>query len=146
MPDGAKLMAAILLAALGFILSDMVKATFEEEINFGYFSYVNTILGAIVGWSLVGRRAGRGLTFAINNGFTGVVFFIFVAIFVQACNEMLRLSLRNRYDDAFEALLAVIAFMLEYAQQMLTMPIGVVVLLGGVVVGLCTEVAWHRFR
>lgn len=146
MPDGAKLTAAILLGALGFILSDMIRALMEEDMNFGYFNYVNVLLGVVVGWSLVGRRAGRGLTFAINNGFTGVVSLVFLGLFVQGVNEMLRLALRNRYDNAFEALIAVVELMMEYALVMATVPIAVVVVLGGIIAGLCTEVAWHRWR
>lgn len=146
MPDGAKLTAAILLGALGFILSDMIRGLMDEEINFGYFNYVNVLLGFLVGWGMVGRRAGKGLTFAVNNGFTGVVSLVILGLFVQSCNEMLRLSLRNRYDNAFEALVAVVQLMMEYAVTMATIPVAVVVILGGIIAGLCTEVAWHRWR
>jgi hypothetical protein len=146
MPDGAKLMAAVLLGALGFILSDMIKALMDEDINFGYFSYVNVLLGVVVGWSLVGRRAGRGVTFAINNGFTGVIAMVMLGLFVQGSNEMLRLAMRNRYDSAFEAIISIVEHMMEYALVMSTVPIAVVVVLGGIIAGLCTEVAWHRWR
>lgn len=146
MPDGAKLTAAILLGAFGFILSDMIRGLMDEEINFGYFNYVNVLLGVFVGWTLVGRRAGRGITFAVNNGFAGIFALVVLGLFVQGSNEMLRLALRNRYDNAFEAVIEVVQLMLEYAWTMATVPIGIVMVLGGIIVGLCTEVAWHRWR
>jgi hypothetical protein len=146
MPDSAKLVAALFLGALGFVLSDMIKPLFEEDFIFGYFNYVNTLLGVFVGWTMVGRRAGRGITAAVNNGITGMVSLIFLGVFVQACNEMLRLALRSRYDSAFEALMAVVQIGLDYFILMSTVPIWGVAIAGGVVAGLITEVIWFRWR
>ena len=95
---------------------------------------------------MVGRRAGRGITAAVNNGVTGMVSLIFLGLFVQAVNEMLRLALRNRYDTAFEALLAVLEIGMEYFMLMSTVPIWAVAIAGGVVAGLITEVIWFRWR
>lgn len=146
MPDSSKLVAALILGALGFVLSDMIKPLLDEGFNFGYFNYVNTILGVLVGWRMVGRRAGLGITAAVNNGITGMLSLVFLGVFAQACNEMLRLSLRNRYDGAFEALVAVVDLCLEYFILMSTIPIWAVAIAGGVVAGLITEVVWHRWR
>ena len=146
MPDSAKLVAALFLGALGFVLSDMIKPLFPEDFHFGFFNYVNVFLGIFVGWTLVGGRAGRGITSAVNNGITGMVSLIFLGLFVQAVNEMLRLALRNRYDTAFEALLAVMQIGMDYFILMSTVPIWAVAIAGGVVAGLITEVIWFRWR
>ncbi|MAP13685.1 MAG: tellurium resistance protein, partial [Oceanibulbus sp.] len=107
MPTGARLMAAISLAVLAFILSGMVVPLMPESTDFGYFLPLNMVLGLLVGWRVMGRRAGRGITAAINNGLAGVFVLMLWAIFLQAANEMVRLALRNRYDDPFEAIVAV---------------------------------------
>ena len=106
MPTGARLMAAISLAVLAFILSGMVVPLMPESTDFGYFLPLNIVLGLLVGWSVMGRRAGRGITAAINNGLAGVFVLVLWAIFLQAANEMVRRALRNRYDDPFEAIVA----------------------------------------
>ena len=53
MPDAAKLMAAAGMAVLAFIVTGLIIPLFEEETNFGYFTHVNVVLGAIVGWIVI---------------------------------------------------------------------------------------------
>ncbi|HIF77757.1 MAG TPA: TrgA family protein, partial [Sulfitobacter sp.] len=50
MPTGARLMAAISLAVLAFILSGMVVPLMPESTDFGYFLPLNMMLGLLVGW------------------------------------------------------------------------------------------------
>lgn len=146
MPDAAKLVAATGLALLGYVVSILVMGLFEEDTNFGWFVYVNVLLGIAVGWVFVGRRAGRGWTSAINVGLTGGVVLVFWGLFVQACNEMTRLAMKNRYDGAGEALTAVFEIGAEWVILMSTIPIWGTVLIGGVIVGLATEIAWRSWR
>lgn len=146
MPDAAKLTAAFGLALLGFILSLLVMGLYEEETNFGWFVYVNVALGIAVGWIVVGRRAGRGITSAINVGFSGAIVLIFWGLFVQSCNEMTRLAMRNRYDSAFEAIIAVFQIGAEWAFMIATVPILATAAVGGVLTGLATEAAWRNYR
>ena len=93
MPDAAKLMGAGGLAIVAFLVSGLVMGLFEEDKNFGWFTYVNVLIGIAVGWVFIGRRAGRGWTSAINVGLTGGAVLVFWGLFVQACNEMTRLAM-----------------------------------------------------
>src|SRR6056297_2390291 len=102
MPTAARLMAAFCLAVVGYVISEMVKPLMPESTDFGYFVPLNITLGIFVGWIVMGRRAGRGTTSAINNGLTGVFVLMLWGVGVQAANEMVRLAMRNRYDGPFE--------------------------------------------
>ena len=146
MPTGARLMAAISLAVLAFVLSGMVVPLMPESTDFGYFLPLNVVLGLIVGWRVMGRRAGRGIVAAINNGFAGVFVLMLWAIFLQAANEMVRLALRNRYDGPFEAIGAIIRIGLKDGAVLLAPHIIATLLIGGVLAGLATEFAWRRWR
>jgi hypothetical protein len=146
MPNAAKLFAAVGMAILAFIVSGMVMALFEEETNFGWFTHVNVMLGFVVGWLVIGSRAGRGMVSAINVGLTGPVVFVFWALFVQSCNEMVRIAMKNRYDGAFEALVDIFEIGAEWAVFMLTVPVWATLLIGGVLIGLMSEMAWRRWR
>lgn len=146
MPDAAKLMAALGLAVLAFILSGMVMELFEEDTNFGWFVYVNVVIGVVVGWITVGRRAGRGWVSAINVGFTGGFLLVFWALFIQACNEMVDRAMKNRYDNAGEAIIAVFELGAEFAVFIATVRIALTVVIGGVLTGLLTEYVWQRYR
>lgn len=146
MPDAAKLVAALGLAILGFIVSGMIMPLFEEETNFGWFVWINVVLGALCGWMIIGRRAGRGITSAINVGLTGAAMMVFWGLFVQACNEMVRVAMKNRYDGPFEALIAVFEIGSEWALLMSTVPIWATLAIGGIITGLLTEYAWRTWR
>ena len=145
MPTGARLMAAISLAVLAFILSGMVVPLMPESTDFGYFLPLNIVLGLLVGWFVMGRRAGRGITAAINNGLAGVVVLMLWAIFLQAANEMVRLALRNRYDDPFEAIVAVFQIGAEFGVMIATVPMAMALVVGAVISGLLTEFAYNRW-
>lgn len=146
MPTAAKLTAAICLAAVGYILSLMVMPLMPESTDFGYFVPLNAVLGLLVGWLVMGRRAGRGTTAAINNGLTGVFVLMLWGIGVQAINEMIRLAMRNRYDGPFEAMVAVFQISAEFAVIVITVPIVVVAVIASIISGLLVEFAHKHGR
>lgn len=146
MPDAAKLVAAVGLAILAFVVSGMIIPLFEEEMNFGYFTWVNVALGLVTGWIVIGTRAGRGWVSAINVGLTGAVALVFWGLFVQSCNEMVRLAMKNRYDGPFEALLAVFKIGTDWALLMSTVQVWGTLAVGGIIIGILTEYAWRIWR
>lgn len=146
MPTAARLVAAICLAIVAFIVSGMVMPLMPESTDFGYFVPLNIIIGLLAGWIVMGRRVGRGTTAAINNGLTGVFVMMLWGIGVQACNEMVRLAMKNRYDNAMEAIVAIFQIGAEFGLMIATVPIGLFLLVGAVVSGLVTEYAGNRWR
>lgn len=145
MPNAARLVAAIGLAILAIIATEMIKPLMPEGTGFGHFGTVNIVLGLLCGWIVMGKRAGRGLTAAINNGFTGMFSLLFWGLFLQGSNEMIRLAMRNRYDNGFEAVVAVFEIMAKFGFYLLNVPLIGVLIVGGVLVGLMTEYAWRRW-
>ena len=146
MPDAARLMAAVCLAILAFVVSEMIKPLMPESTAFGYFTWLNVVIGILSGWVVMGRRAGRGITSAINNGLTGMATLVFWGLFVQAANEMTRLAMRNRYDDVFEAIVAIFEIGAEYGLVMIDLGVIATLIAGAVLSGLATEYAWRTWR
>ena len=146
MPDAARLVAAICLAIIAFLVSQMVMPLMPEGTDFGYFTYVNLAIGVLCGWIVMGKRAGRGIVPAINNGLTGVAALLFWGLFVQGTYEMVDLAMRNRYGGPFEALAAIFEIGLEYGLMILVPNIIATILVGGVLAGLATESAWRRWK
>jgi len=149
MPDAARLVAAICLAGVAFFLSGLVQTVYvaeNGETNFGWFVPVNVLIGLLVGWVSMGPRAGRGVSAAITNGVTGVFLLVLWALFVQACNEMTRLAMRNRYDNAIEAIAAIFQIAAEWGLLLLTVPILGSMAIGAFVSGMLTEYAWRTWR
>ena len=146
MPDAARLIAAVSLALIAFIVSGQVMAVMEEITDFGYFTYVNILLGVLCGWIVMGKRAGKGWGAAVNNGMTGVAALLFWGLFVQGVYAMVQNALRNRYDGPFEAILDSFKIGIEYGFATMTVTILTTLLVGGILSGLATEYAWRQWR
>ncbi|MEX0303022.1 MAG: TrgA family protein, partial [Leisingera sp.] len=132
MPNGARLTAAITLALVAFFVSFQVMPQMPEGTDFGYFVHVNVALGLLVGWIFMGRRVGRGLVPAINNGLTGMAVMVLWALFIQGAWEMFRLAMRHRYDGPFEALSAIFVIALDYFLVIAVPTVLVPLVIGGV--------------
>jgi hypothetical protein len=146
MPDAAKLVAALCVGLIGFFVSFQIMPLMPESTAFGYFAYVNLILGILAGWIVMGKRAGRGITAAINNGFGGMLTLVIWGLFVQACYEMFDNAVDNWYRGPFDALLAIFQIMAEYGLVLINPVIIGSLIVGGVLSGLATEYAWRTWK
>ncbi len=146
MPDAARLASAFSLALLGFIVSGQVMPLMPEGTDFGWFTWINVGLGVVCGWAVMGKRAGRGTTAAINNGFTGMVALVFWSLFVQGAYEMFRQAMRNRFDGPFEALASIFTIGMDYGRILLVPNILITLLVGGILAGFFAEYAKNRWN
>lgn len=146
MPTAAKLFAAVCLAILAFATSETIKTLMPASTDFGSFTFVNLGLGLLVGWFIMGPRAGRGFSAAISNGVTGTIALVFWALFVQAANEMVGLSMERRYDSVIEALTAVFEIGIDFGAILLDVRVILMLLCGGIITGIIAEIAASRWR
>ncbi len=146
MPTAARLVGAICLGVLAWILSELIRPLMPEGTDFGIFNYANGIVGLIVGWMVMGPRAGRGVVPAINNGVTGTVVLILWGLAVHSSYEMFRLAMRNRYDGAMEALTAIFLIGSEFGLMIATLPVIGTAAVGAVIAGFLTDAAARRWR
>ena len=144
MPTFGKLAAAVGLGALGWIGSDLFRPLMDPETNFGWFNYVNVALGVVCGWRVTGRRLGFGYATGISAGLTGMATMVFWAVFVQAFNEMMRLTLDGRITGLFKGLSKMVDLAAEYALLMLDGTLIGVLLAGGFLVGAVAEAVERR--
>ena len=56
-----KLAAAIGLGILGWVGSELFRPLMPEDTNFGWFNYVNVVLGVICGWRVTGTDWGAAM-------------------------------------------------------------------------------------
>ncbi|HKL64488.1 MAG TPA: TrgA family protein [Roseovarius sp.] len=145
MPTSGKLTAAIGLAVLGWIGSEIFRPLMEEGTDFGWFNYVNVILGLICGWRVTGRRLGLGYATGISAGLTGMVALVFWALLVQSFNEMLRLTLDGRITGVMKGLTRMFELATEYGLVVLDGTLMGVLLAGGFLIGAIAEWAERRW-
>eukprot|EP01013_Petalomonas_cantuscygni_P027403 TRINITY_DN50316_c0_g1_i1.p2 TRINITY_DN50316_c0_g1~~TRINITY_DN50316_c0_g1_i1.p2 ORF type:complete len:147 (+),score=41.34 TRINITY_DN50316_c0_g1_i1:75-515(+) len=145
MPTFARLVGGILLAALAWYVSELIKPLFPDEMDVGWFTEVNTAFGLLVGWKLLGGRATGSITNAIGGGLTAAVALLVTALFFQCVGEMVRLSYNKQYDSASEAVVGVFELMVEYGLMLSTIEVWGTLLIGGIAAGFVTEAVSHKF-
>lgn len=144
MPTAAKLVAAICLAIVAVMASLEVMKAMPPTTAFGYFLPLNVVLALAVGWIWLGPNVGDGPSSGISYGLTSAAVLTFVALFLQAFNEMIRLAMRNRFDGPFEAFAAIFVEGLSFAQYF-NMPIILVLVIGGAISGVIADWAGRRW-
>ncbi len=145
MPTAARMTAAICLAALAYVLSQMIMPLMPDSTDFGYFVPTNIAVGLLAGWTVMGPRVRPGLWSGISNGLTGTTVLVLWGLATQSIIEMLDLSMSRRYDGMFEALIDALRIGAELFLIMATVPIGITVLVGGVLSGLVTQFIGARW-
>ncbi len=141
MPTAARLVAALLLTILAWVLSELVKPLFPEGTGFGKFNYINAFIGFCVGWGVMGWRAGRGFVQGINNGLTGTAVLFLWCIGTHSTIEMFRLAMRNRYDGPMEAITAIFLIGSEYGVLIATPLVLGTAVIGAIIIGPITDFA-----
>lgn len=145
MPTAAKMAAAIVLGAVAWYASDLVRPLMPEGTDFGWFNYVNLALGLACGWFVVGTRVGRSYFESFSAGLTGMAALVFWAFFLQSFNEMLKLALQRRYDGPVEAIVAIFEIAVDFGSSLLDANLIITLVVGGILSGVVSEWASRRW-
>jgi len=145
MPTGAKAIAAISFAIVGWITANAYVPNMPEAGRVGMFREYTAVLGAIIGWRVMGNAVGKGYFRAIGSGWKTMIVLIFFALLLFGIYEMLQLSVRMRYDGPQEAILDVFQRMLDRSIPLLNVPVLAAILVGGGIAGMLTENASRRW-
>jgi hypothetical protein len=146
MPTGAKAMAAVCFAIVGWMTANAYVPNMPEAGRVGFLREMVGLLGAIVGWRVMGTSVGKGYVRAIGSGLKTMILLAFFALLLFGIYEMLQLSVRMRYDGPIEAVLDVFQRMMERSVPLLSTGVLGVMLVGGAVAGILTENASRRWR
>ena len=145
MPTMGRLVAAVLLGAAGWLVSDLIRPLMPEGTDFGMFNFVNAGLGILMGWRVVGKRLGRGYPNGLSAGLTGAVALVFWGLFVQSLNEMLAMALDRRFTGLMQAINAMFKIMTEYALVLVDAQVIGTLVIAGLVTGLIGEWVARRW-
>jgi len=140
-----RLIAGFLIAMLAGLVAETLKGVMPSDTGFGNLTVISMVIGLVVGWFVMGSRAGSGMIDAISNGVTTAISLAFCGLLVQASYEMLRLSLMRRYDGVVEAIVAVFEIMLRFGAHLVDVKVITTLLVGGIVAALITEYAHQRW-
>ncbi|MEL6169908.1 MAG: TrgA family protein [Pseudomonadota bacterium] len=139
MPTGGKFIGALGFAALTFLVTSLILALLPEGTQARLFAPINVAFGLIMGWRILGARAGEGLVRSIGYGLQTLFAITFWCILVWAGWEMLQNSVRLRYDGPIEALQAMAGLMVEYTALIATTEVVTTAVIGSIFVSWLTE-------
>lgn len=146
MPTTARLVAAILMAALGWLAAELVKPYLPEAQPVGLFSPISAGIGVLVGWTFTGRRLQAGTGTAAGIGLAGAALLVFWVTLIFAGYEMTRRSLRVIYDGSVEALQDMVEIAVDDLKMAAQIDVVLGLVLGGLAVGAITQWVARRFR
>jgi hypothetical protein len=146
MPTAAKLVAAIVFAALAYLAAEVYKVGVPERTVWGVFNVICAAVGALCGWFVMGRLAGRGYGAAMGYGLRTTVTFVFWIVVGFSIYQMILRSMNLRYGGPMEAIVGTFDLMIEYGQSMATGMMIATLLTGGVVAGAIVEWAGRRWK
>ena len=145
MPTAGRLAAALTFFIYGWYIALEAAIFFPEGNPPSYVIPLSIFVGVLVGWMVVGSRAGRGYMAAIGNGLTGAAAYTFWMIFLISFYNMIRKSLRRLYDGPMDAITDVFNLMLEQALAFYDIPLIVSVIVGGVFCAMIAEYFAKRY-
>lgn len=143
MTTSNKLIAAICLAFIGGLVAEFVKPQMPEGSNPGQMTLICAAIGLVVGWRVMGRRAGR--IGSLELGIVGVASLVFWGLAMFGIIEMLRLAMRRRLEEPVEAMERVVTVALEYGLYLTHPSILITLAVGAVVSGYVTNFAARRW-
>jgi drug/metabolite transporter (DMT)-like permease len=146
MPTAAKLVASILLAGLGFVAAGRYVQLMPEGSVAGNLVAICVGLGAVVGWLVLGRRAGHGLGAGTSAGLQAAVMLVASALAVFSVERMIRRAMAGFYgSDILRAVIGVFENMYEFGMRLADSQLLGILIIGGLVAGLVTELVNRRW-
>lgn len=146
MPTAAKLVAAICFAAIGWIAANAHIPALGENAAYGFFREITAVIGALVGWLVMGNLVGQNYAEAAGSGLRTSVTLVFFALLAFSTQGMLKNATKNIYDGPMDAVLAIFQIMMENGRDMLTVGVLTVLIGGGMLGGVVTEWANRKWR
>ena len=146
MPTGAKLVAAVCFAIVGWLAAEAYIPQLPADTRTGYFREIMAVLGFVLGWMTLGPNVGRGYADAASIGMRTSFLLVFWGLLGMSIYFMVRRSTRMIYDNAGDAALDVPMLMLQYAGLMGSVPLVAVLAVGGAIGGVLTEFAGRRWK
>lgn len=146
MPTTTRLVAALLMAALGWGVALLAIPYLPEGKPPGMFAPVSAAFGALVGWTWTGPKVEARVGRPLGLGFVGAVLLLLYVLVAFSGYEMLNRSSKLRYGGPVEALQDMVAVGIDYLRTMGQPEVLGALALGGLVAGAISGWVARRFR
>jgi len=145
MPTAAKIVAGFLVALLGWWVAHLIIPHLPPETRIGRFREISAVLGFLVGWKFVGKRAVEGATLAITFGIGGAAFLVFWMLFTFSLFEMIKRAFRKSYGGPLEAIQGMVEIAIDYLVYLAPPEVWSTLLAGGAAIGIVAYLVSRRW-
>ncbi|GHC62041.1 TrgA family protein [Neogemmobacter tilapiae] len=147
MPTAARLVGAVFYAILGYMLAESYRLLLPPGTSIGMVSQGSAAIGLLCGWFIAGGLAGRGYARSPGMGIRTALTIVFWALLLFSTYQMIINSTRGRYDGSpMEAITGALALFMENGALMLSQQFAILLLGGGALGGVLTEIAKRNLR
>lgn len=145
MPTAPRLFGAFGFALVAMFAANAIIPLMPDGTQFGFFVPVTTAIGALSGWGVMGRLAGKGYYAALGSGVRTSITLVFFGLCVFSITQMLTNSIAGRYDGPATAMTGTFEIAAEYAITMADPQVIGILLIGGFLAAALSEWASHRW-
>ncbi|MBV7409677.1 TrgA family protein [Maritimibacter sp. DP1N21-5] len=146
MPTFARLVAAVLLAALGWVVATLAIPYFDEGTPLGMIQIVSAGWGLVTGWIFTAPKLARGIGSAFAIGLSSAVVQAFLTILSFSVRQMVDRAFRMSYGTVMDAVAGVFESGLDYAIIVGKPDVIAVAAIGGIVTGYVTRYVARHYR
>ncbi len=145
MPTAGRLAAALAFFIYGWSIALQATPLFPEGNPPNYILPLSIIVSVLIGWRVVGTRAGRGLSSAIGIGLTAAFLYVLWMVFLISFWDMIKRSLRLFYRGPMEAVVDVFDLMMQFTLRMADINLVFSIFVGAVICALIAEYFGRRY-
>lgn len=148
MPTAARIVAAVCIAFIAWVVSGLVKLQMPDRGSFGYFVPICVIVGATCGWTILGRRADRGkLGYGggMAVGLTALAMTIFWVLILISGYESFSIAMHRTYHDPMKVIYNMYPIARDYLLLMNDTTILAWLGAGGAITGVLAHMAGHKW-
>ena len=148
MPTGARVIAAICIAFVAWIVSGLVKQLLVNEPGFGNFVPLCVVIGLLCGWIILGRRADRGrlgYANAIGVGLSAMAMTVFWVLLLVSVWKSFDRAMSRVYHDPMKVVYDVYPIAWDYGQVLKDVDILVWLIFGGAIAGILAHLVGEKW-
>lgn len=148
MPTAARIVAAVCIAFMAWVVSGLVKLRMPHEANFGYFVPLCVLIGIACGWTILGRRADRGrlgYANAVGVGLSAMAMTVFWVLLIVSGYQSFGVAVQRRFHDPMQVIYNMYPIGQEHLMTLYDTDIIVWLVFGGVITGILAHMAGSKW-
>ena len=148
MPTAARIISAVCLAFIAWVVSGLIKVQLSAVPDFGLFVPLCVVIAALSGWSVLGRRADRGrlgLGNALGVGLSASLVTCFWVLLLVSGYDSFQVAMDRTFHDPMKVIYNIYPIARDYVMDAMTTTIALWLFGGGAITGVLAHMAGKKW-